>query len=149
MTGSLTVVDYSKLCAYIPGLSPSSMQWVFDMEDLIILPCVQVSQAVCSTVHIGSLSQTVRMPVAITIRISQQTSGGRRLLSTPVDDNSIFRDTPQHMYESEYELVDSQALHGLLMAPGWNLTSAPCSSLVMAYQKNEKLGILETYELHK
>lgn len=141
-------MDYSKLCAYLPGLSLTSMTWAFDMEDLIILPCIQVSQAVCSTVHVTE-TQTLRMPVAVQIRTTQAfASGSRRLLMADLpDDDSIMRDL--HTYESEYELADTLALHDLLMAPGWNLTAAPCSTLALAYQAGEKLGIMDTHELHK
>lgn len=144
-TGLRTPVDSSKLCAYLHNRRDGETNWAFDMDDLIMLPCAQVSMGVCSLVLAPSLS--IRMVVAETVRFS--TRGGRRLLLE--DDIAPDPGPPVYdAYESEYELRDSQALHDLLMAPGWNTTAAPCSSLAMAYQAGEpRLSLLETYVLHR
>jgi hypothetical protein len=126
------------------------------MEDLITLPCTQVRTGVCSTVMLGSGMGTVQMVVAESILVSSASTGRRRLLVDDTGDpEQVVPDPgpPTHdSYESEYELSDSQALHLLLTAPGWNTTSAPCSLLALAYQTpgdGAKLGLLETHVLHK
>ena len=141
--GSITMVDSSKICGYIPGYPITSLNWAFDLDDLVMLPCIQASKAVCSTVHFSS-SGSLMMSVAVTVRMSQNS---RRLL---MEDDVISEEYPNlHTFESEYELVNSKTMHDILMSPGWNMTSAPCSSLCMAYQQKQKLGIFETYELNK
>ena len=157
LTGTKTSVTGSRLCAYLHGkLRPNT--WVFDMEDLVTLPCSQVKTGVCSTVMLGDSLGTVQMVVAesILISASSASSGRRRLLVDDTDDPEQVAPEPgpptYDAYESEYELSDSQALHLLLTAPGWNTTSAPCSLLALAYQEPEtqgRLGLLETHVLHK
>ena len=143
-SGSRTPVDSSRLCGYLHNRRDDMTKWAFDMEDLIVLPCAQVSTGICSDVltPLGS----IRMVVAETIRYS---SSGRRLL---LDSEQVVPDPGPPVYdayESEYQLDDTAALHALLTDPGWNTTAAPCSTLVMAYQAGEKLGLLETHVLHK
>ena len=149
-TGLRTPVDSSKLCAYLHNRRDGETNWAFDMDDLIMLPCAQVSTGVCSLVYpSGQTSLSIRMVVAETVRFSR---GGRRMLLFE-DDERVAPDPGPPVYdayESEYELRDSQALHDLLMAPGWNTTAAPCSSLALAYQAGEpRLSLLETYVLHR
>jgi hypothetical protein len=104
---------------------------------------------------LGDGTGTVQMVVAESILISPSSSSGRRrLLVDDTEDPEQVVPEPgpptYDAYESEYELSDSQALHLLLMAPGWNTTSAPCSLLALAYQTPDtKLGLLETHVLHK
>ena len=145
MVGTKTPVDNTRMCGYLPDQSPLSTRWAFQMEDLIVLPCIRVAQGVCSTVYSTS-GASIRMVVAASIRASS--SSGRRLL---MDEAIIPEPGPpvHHVYESEYELVDTHALHALLTGPGWNTTAAPCSSLALAYQAEEPLGVLETFTLHK
>ena len=141
--GTVTMVDSSKLCGYIPGYQLASTEWAFDLDDLLMLPCIQVSKAVCSTVHFSS-STSLLMSVAVSVRMSQSS---RRLL---MEDDVIEDEYPMlHTFESEYELVNSQTMHEILMSPGWNLTAAPCSVLSLAYQQKQPLGILETFKLNK
>ena len=142
-SGQVTTVSTEKMCGYLPGLSQTRNNWVFEFSDLIMLPCLQVKQAVCSVVYVTP-ETSIRMSVAITVRLTQT---GRRLLA----DGEIVPDILPSVYsfESEYELVDSQALHDLLHAPYWNHTAAPCSTLVLAYQAKKKLGILDEHELYK
>jgi len=141
--GVVTIVDTGKVCGYLPGLSQTRNNWVFEMSDLIMLPCLQAKQAVCSVVYVTP-ETSIRMSVAVSVRLSQT---GRRLLAA---DEIISDVLPSvYSYESEYELVDSQALHDLLSEPDWNATAAPCSTLALAYQAKKKLGILEEFELYK
>lgn len=142
-----TIVNNQKLCGYLPSQTPASKTWSFDMDDLIVLPCIQVSEGICSTVFNAGSMGTIQMVVAGAIRISSF-SRGRRLL---LDEQAVPEQGPplHQMYESEYDLVDSNALHALLNRPGWNTTAAPCSSLALAYQEGSSLGVLETYTLHK
>jgi len=141
--GTVTMVDSSKLCGYVPGYQSTSVDWAFDLDDLLMLPCIQVSKAICSTVHISSATSLL-MSVAVSVRMSQNS---RRLL---MEDYVISDSYPTlHTFESEYELVNSQVMHDILMSPGWNVTAAPCSVLSMAYQQKQPLGLLETYELNK
>ena len=141
-SGRRTSVTAGRLCAYMHG-TPTT--WLFDMDELIMVPCSQVRIGVCSTVILEGRS--IQMVVAESV--AQVYSGrGRRLLS----EEQVVPDPgpPTYdAYESEYELPDTHALHALLMAPEWNTTAAPCSTLVMAYQENRTLGILETHVLHK
>jgi hypothetical protein len=144
-SGLKTPVDSSRLCGYLHNRQDDIARWSFDMDDLIMLPCSQVSSGVCSDVHRAGYSEPLRMVVAETLRLSS--GGGRRLLS----DDEVKPDPGPPVYdayESEYELTDTEALHELLTAPGWNTTAAPCSVLALAYQAGDKLGLLETHVLH-
>jgi hypothetical protein len=147
MAGTRTMVNNQKLCGYLPSQWSASVRWDFDMDDLIMLPCIQVSSGVCSTVFNTERGGSINMVVAASIRVSAS-ARGRLLL---MDGQAVPEPGPpiHHVYESEYELEDSQALHSLLNEPGWNTTAAPCSSLALAYQDGQRLGILETFELHK
>jgi hypothetical protein len=142
-SGLRTPVDSSRLCGYLHGRR-DDIEWAFDMQDLIMIPCAQVSTAVCSIVHRGGGLEPLRMVVAETVRFS---TTGRRLLA---DGQVIPEPGPPvyDAYESEYELADSDALHELLTSPGWNTTAAPCSTLAHAYQTQAPLGLLETHVLH-
>ena len=143
-TGARTPVDPTRLCGYLHNRRDDVTRWAFSMHDLIILPCAQVSLGVCSDVFTDDTGQAIRMVVAESLRAS---SGSRRLLAD--GDVAPEPDAPTYdAYESEYELRDTQALHELLTAPGWNTTAAPCSTLALAYQAGTPLGILETHVLH-
>lgn len=144
-SGYRTPVDSTRLCGYLHNRAPDLARWVFDMDDLIILRCAQVSTGICSDVHRTGSVEPLRMVVAETLRAS---SGSRRLLA---EDQVAPDPSPPvyDAYESEYELENTEALHELLTAPGWNTTAAPCSALALAYQAGQpKLGLLETHVLH-
>lgn len=148
-SGTRTTITGSRLCAYLHGSAPPST-WVFDMDDLIMVPCQKVRVGVCSTVLHGG--RVIQMVVAETVSQVSSASMGRRLMADEEDPERVVADPapPTYdAYESEYELTDSEALHALLTAPGWNTTAAPCSTLALAYQANRTLGILETHVLHK
>jgi len=140
-TGTRTAVDPTRICGYQHNRQEGLVRWTFDMDDLIMLPCAQVSTGVCSDV--ATAGDSLRMVVAETLRIAS----GRRLLA---EEEVIPEPSPPvyDAYESEYELTDTQALHDLLTAPGWNTTAAPCSTLALAYQAGAPLGLLETHVLH-
>ncbi len=148
-SGTRTTITGSRLCAYLHGAGTPNT-WVFDMEDLIMVPCQQVKVGVCSTVLQDG--RTIQMVVGETIASQQAYTAARRRLLSPDDAEQVVPDPgpPTYdAYESEYELPDTQALHDLLTAPGWNTTAAPCSTLAMAYQEGKTLGLLETHVLHK
>lgn len=140
-SGMRTPVDSSRLCGYLHNRPEDSALWAFDMDDLIVLPCAQVSAGVCSVVSRGGALEPLRMVVAETVRFSSQR---RRLLSEP-------ETSPEHYdaHEGEYEpLQDPEALRELLLAPGWDKAAAPCSTLAVAHQRGDALGLLETHVLH-
>ncbi len=141
-SGFRTAVDPTRICGYLHNRRDDLARWAFDMDDLIMLPCAQVSTGICSDVSRQGNAEPLRMVVAETLRLAS----GRRLLSeeevAPEPGPPVY-----DAYESEYELADSQALHDLLTAPGWNTTAAPCSTLALAYQEGAKLGLLETHVL--
>lgn len=156
VSGMETGVDSSKLCGYLHGQSSRAVAQSFDMENIMVVPCSMVYTGVCSTVfNTGFSRSTIRMVVAVSIRAGTSSARGRRLLTeedvVPEPGPPVHHDA----YESEYELLNSEALHELLMSPGWNTTSAPCSTLALAYQDmargpaSPQMGIMETYELHK
>jgi len=146
-TGTRTAVDPTRICGYQHNRPQNLVHWAFDMDDLIMLPCAQIATGVCSDVVTNSQTgDSLRMVVAETLRLGS--GGGRRRLLQE-DEVAPEPGPPVYdAYESEYELSDSQALHELLTAPGWNTTAAPCSTLALAYQAGEpKLGLLETHVL--
>ena len=155
MSGMETGVDSAKLCGYMHGQTTRAPAQAFDMDNIMVVPCSMVYTGVCATVYNTGFSRsTIRMVVAVRIRAGTSAAGGRRLLMeedvVPEPGPPVHHDA----YESDYELLNSEALHELLMAPGWNTTSAPCSTLAMAYQDaagggHPPMGILETHELHK
>ena len=143
-SGFRTAVDPTRICGYLHNRRDDLARWAFDMDDLIMLPCAQVSTGICSDVSRAGTNEPLRMVVAETLRFAS----GRRLLSE--EEEVVPEPGPPvyDAYESEYELADSQALHDLLVAPDWNTTAAPCSTLALAYQAGGKLGLLETHVLH-
>lgn len=91
----------------------------------------------------------VSMPVAYSIRpASTSFWGSRRLLTSDnkVDDVPI---PDIYTYENDYDTINDEYIHEIIHLPLWNISSAPCSTLAMAYQHNEKLGILEEHEIKK
>jgi hypothetical protein len=155
MTNMETGVDSSRLCGYLHGQSPQSMVWSFDMDNLMMVSCAEVSTGICSTVYNaggGTTGQTtVRMVVAASLRglttASGSSSSRRRLLQQEEEEAAqVHTDS----YAAEMEL--SPALtHELLVAPGWNTSAQPCRGLVQAYLEEHggQLGVLETIELHR
>jgi hypothetical protein len=150
LSGMETGVDSSKLCGYLHGQGTAAAAQSFDMESIMVVPCSLVYTGVCATVfNTGFSRSTLRMVVAVSLRAGTTSGGGRRLL---MDEDVVPEPGPpvhHDAYASDYELLNSEALHKLLMAPGWNTTAAPCSSLALAYQAGPPLGVLETFELHK
>jgi len=148
-SGFRTPVDSSRLCGFLHNRQPDLVHWTFDMDDLIIVRCAQVSTGICSDVHRTGSVEPLRMVVAETLRTSS--GGARRLL---LAEDQVIPDDPSSpltfdAYESEYELENTEALHELLTSPGWNTTAAPCSTLALAYQSGRaELGLLETHVLH-
>lgn len=143
-SGFVTNTNPNKLCGYTPKATSSSTTWVWDFQDIMIVPCIQTLKAVCTNVYKNGYHTL--MPVATSIRVSNTAS--RRLLT--LEDQIIPESGPHfHTFESEYELMDTEALHQLLMLEDWNITAAPCSSLAMAYQAQSKLSILERHVLHE
>ena len=132
-TGTITQTDATRLCAYIPGAGLSLQSWVFDLEDLIMAPCIQLDVGVCSTVHVTTTT-ALHMVVGTSLRSSQ---GRRRLLSLEEEANPYVRDPEQ---------LD---LDEVLSLPGWNATAEPCRSLVAARNAGKDLGVLDTIELEK
>lgn len=157
LSGLETGVDSSKLCGYLHGQSPTSTDWSFDMENLMIVPCAQVATGVCSTVYNtgGNRMTTIRMVVAAKLRGARGT--GRRLLQQegggePVADNTP--PTPHHdSYLNDQELLNEEGLHAMLMEhEGWGETAPPCRQLVVEYQaaKGPKgMGTLDRVELRR
>ena len=148
LPGTRTTVDSSRLCGFLPGQTLASTQWTFDMEDLVMAACAQVSVGVCSTVYQGGQGRTFRMVVAGSVRVSS--GGGRRRLLLSLEEEE--QAPPTHTLDGgEYDnlVLDPAVLHELLMLPGWNRTAAPCSLLARAYQMGVGLGVLETFELHR
>jgi hypothetical protein len=145
LAGTRTTVDSSRLCGFLPGQTLASTRWAFDMEDLVMAACAQVSIGVCSTVY-QPQGRTLRMVVAGSVRVTSSSSGGRRLLFSDETEGP-----PRYTLEGDYDEdgLDAAVLHELLLLPGWNRTAAPCSVLARAYQLGEPLGVLETYELHR
>jgi hypothetical protein len=142
-TGTRTPLDSSRMCGYLHNRKPDIARWVFDMDDLIMLRCAQVSTGICSEVYLpdSPVGEPLRMVVAETLRAAS----GRRLLQ---EEDEAPGPPVYDAYESEYQLQDSEELHALLSAPGWNATAAPCSTLALAYQAGrETLGLLETHVL--
>ena len=153
-SGMETGVDASRLCGYMHGQSSNTMDWSFDMENIMLVPCAQVRSGVCSTVYnsaqsvAGMGTSTIRMVVASSLRVSSVGGGGgrRRLLMDTEDGPPIHQDE----YESEYR-DQEDGLHDLLMEPsGWDKTAQPCRDLVQTYQENKlRLGVLEKLELRR
>lgn len=135
-SGLRTPVDSSRLCGYLHNRRAEQDSWAFDMDDLIMLPCAQVSAGVCSAVARGGGLEPLRMVVAESVRAGP----GRRLLSE--------EGPAEHYQEEEEAALDPDARRALLLAPGWEGAAAPCSTLALAYQKGEALGLLETHVLH-
>jgi hypothetical protein len=147
--GSETTLDGSRLCGYLPGQSPTSTQWAFDMENLMVVPCAEAAVGVCSTVYNmagvrssqGGASTTMRMVVAASLR-SQRGGARRRLLQQEPD-------THTDGYEDAMQLSPQQ-LEELLAAPGWDRAAPPCDALALAHQEGKtQLGVLETVELRR
>lgn len=157
LSGLDTGIDSSRLCGYLHGQSANSVQWSFDMENLMLVPCAQVSRGVCSTVYNtgggANRQTTIRMVVAASLRGQQQQQGARRLLSV---EEEVEPPTHQDEYpEDPDELLNTEALHRLLMEDGWNRTAQPCRQLAAAYQTRSNAstgtgrGVLETLELRR
>ena len=132
-TGTITQTDATRLCAYIPGAGLSLQSWVFDLEDLIMAPCIQLDVGVCSTVHVTTTT-ALHMVVGTSLRSSQ---GRRRLLS---------REEEAGPYVKDPEQLD---LDEMMSLPGWNATAEPCRSLAAARNAGKELGVLDTIELEK
>lgn len=95
------------------------------MDDLIVLPCAQVSAGVCSVVARGSALEPLRMVVAETVRFTNQR---RRLLESEPEP------APEH-FEGDFEPLKLQEV---LSAPGWDAAAAPCSTLALAHQRGSR-----------
>jgi hypothetical protein len=156
--GSETTVDGSRLCGYLPGQSPTSTQWAFDMENLMVVPCAEAAVGVCSTVYNmagvrssqGGATTSMRMVVAASLRTQQ---ASRRRLLQQEDEPETHRDEPEtHRdgYEDDARRIPHKQLDELLTAPGWDSAASPCNALALAYQEGKiQFGVLETVELRR
>lgn len=151
MSNMETRVDSSRLCGYLHGQSSQSMVWSFDMDNIMLVSCAEVSTGICSTVYNtgGGGQTTVRMVVAASLRGLTTTSSGKRRLLQQDDDES----PPVHVDEYERDMDLSQSLTDeLLEAPGWNVSASPCKELVhaqMNLETREKMSVLERFELRR
>ena len=134
-TGGQTFLDSSRVCGYLPGYPEDSSRWVFDMEDLMMVPCIQARSGVCSTVYL-SPTNAIRMAVASSVRSG---SGRRRLLAV---------DEPfSYSLDDEHGLLNEATMLEVLALPGWERTASPCRELAKAHADGNGLGVLEMQEL--
>ena len=138
-SGQVTVTNPNKLCAYTPRATGSTSTWAWDFQELMVVPCIRAYTAVCSTVY--RAGNPTMMPVAISIRAGQ---ASRRLLASEDHAPAL-----QHAYQAEYELVETEMLHDLIMHSDWSHVAAPCDALARAYRGNASLGILEKHALRQ
>ena len=145
--GSTTTVDVSQLCGYLapPNSLASSSQASVQFNDLVMIPCIQVEQAVCVTAYMTSGSS-----VLLTVAVRLLGSTRRRLLKhdDPADLASMLQPRV-YAYESEFDMLSAAARHAILAEPGWNQTSQPCAGLVRDYLANEFLGPVDSFELSR
>jgi hypothetical protein len=143
--GVFTYPNPTHLCGYMPRLTSTSSQTTFQYRDLMGILCSKSLRTICAVVIMDDGASTF-MPVSYAIRQSQNSR--RRLLLSSDDDFELI--TPSvFSYENDYDNLDYGNVHYIMNLPNWNLSSAPCSFLAIAYQKKQKLSILEEHELHK
>lgn len=140
-SGVATAVSGTRLCGYSAASTAQDTVWQFTLDQLAMVPCLQATTAICSTVWLTPTS-SVRMAVAIPpLRVS----GARRRL--------LWDDAPggedPYAYDGDFETFGAEEAREILAAPGWEAAAAPCGELARRHAARETLGTLERHELHR
>jgi hypothetical protein len=140
-SGTVTRVSGTTLCGYSPDSTVADSVWQFSLGQLAMVPCLQATTAICSTVWLQP-STSIRMAVAIP---PLRTSKSRRRLLW--DDTQDAEDP--YEYDGDFEPFGASQAREILAAPGWNATAAPCAELVRKHNAGVMLGVLDRHELHR
>jgi hypothetical protein len=115
--------------------------------ELSLVPCSNALTPFCAEV-LTETGITIYMSVTTRLRSGQVTYGSRRLLATD-DDNSVFVRFPSALLpEDPADDVTPEVIHKTVTELEWNHTSAPCSSLAVAYKRGNSLGPVDEATLH-
>ena len=116
---------------------PISSLYIWD--DSAVISASQARQATC--VQVSSPGGTVTMALASRVIPSTVSPAGRRLLADVENHtDQSFTDYPDFFTSaSPPDHLAASVIHSILMAPGWNTTSAPCSTVAFAYQQGTAL----------
>ena len=163
--GTITMVRGSDhACGYAPGLSATRSNWQFDFGDLMLVPCGQVSTAVCSIVY--NVDNGGAASMAVALQLSGQPTSSRRLLMDAVETRRVQLPEDRDSGGSDWRgLRDSFAATGWdyheLMTPedfawvveglNWSSVAAPCSTLiqVLLLDAGENASSLSWVELER
>ena len=133
--GSSTSVVSTKLCGYSPtAVTGAYFLW----RELSLIGCANVKHPICAEV-IPDNTSPFSMAVSTSATALTLSPTTRRLLAEdaptyhPGVPDPFTSDAPQ-------EDISPSTLQGILLEPGWNETASPCSTLALAYQRNEHLG---------
>lgn len=136
-TGTITYANPLDFCVYLPNSNGMSADNVFLFDDMMMVQCKYSTKTVCSSVY---MDDGVQMNLALAYSARMQS--GRRLLAEDMG-------ATVYTYENEYDTLTHEDIDDIMHLPLWNQSSAPCSHLAHAYQMNEKLGIMDDFELRK
>ena len=139
-SGTSTAISGTRLCGYSAASSPSDTVWQFAMDQLAMVPCLQATTAICSTVW---LTPTSNIMVAVAIP-PLKTASRRRLLWEDGPDGE-----DPYAYDGDFEPFGPREAREVLALPGWDATAAPCAELVRTHNAGAALGPLERHELHR
>ena len=117
---------------------PASDLYLWSASALI--PASQVKSAKCVQV-ISETGGLVSMALADSMFPSTVSPASRRLMAETNHTEQSFMDYPDVFTSaSPPDHLAQSLIHSLLVAPGWNSTAAPCSTVVIAYQEGRALS---------
>ena len=107
--------------------------------DSALIPASQARRATC--VQVATMTGvTVTIAMATTVFPSTTSQASRRLLADVDYTAQVFTDYPDFFTTaSPSDQLSLTFLNGILNAAGWNTTSSPCSTVVLAFQQGHPL----------
>lgn len=132
----------SKLCGFARDAGG-----YYGWDELSLVLCANALAPICAEVltESGSL---IRMAVATRLRSGQVAYSSRRLLSVEGVSDPLLRLPSALLPDDPADDVTPDVVHKVVTESEWNHTSAPCSTLALAYVSGRELGPVDESTLH-
>lgn len=116
-------------------------------SEISLVMCANTVGPFCAEV-LSEDGALIYMTVSTRLRGGQVAYASRRLLSIEDDASVFFRLPSALLPEDPADDVTPDVVHKLITELEWNHTSAPCSTLAIAYRTGKEMGAVDQSTLH-